>query len=441
MINLAIIIAVSEYCGEAHPLPGCKNDGTAISILLNEEQKFADTLVIDSKTLSSSVKQRLVDFFARHKDNVIGEVFFYFSGHGEFYSGEFYYLLSDYRSSARKQTSLENTELDNMVRSLQPSLFVKVVDACHSGLSYVKDGSELRKHLDLSINNFKKIYFMFSSQLSQYSYQDAALSYFTRRFVESVSLRDTNTVRYKDIIDYVSDAFALDTIQTPFFVTQADHTEIFLEMRDEKKNALKAFLPTNERKEGVGSANNKNFELVDLVKVDAQAYCSEEQTMVVLEKISEQICSYVLPPDLGELYETDTERMPLSDFTQSSGIGIWIDQNLKDKRYFVSPTREIREAKKKVLKNQLFFALNLGPKSDDDYMTVTENKQFIIGITPSVELPFGVLALFAEPKYLNLFAYEMYVVPIVSMNSYPLILDLRLPGSFELERTQICEPV
>ena len=90
------------------------------------EQRFAEVLLIDSETSSNSVKQRLIDFVARHKDGDINDIVFYFTGHGDFHDGEFYYMLSDYRSSARKQTSLENTELDNLIRSLRPALFGKL---------------------------------------------------------------------------------------------------------------------------------------------------------------------------------------------------------------------------------------------------------------------------------------------------------------------------
>ncbi len=419
MISLAIVIAVSEYSGDATPLPACKNDGAAIATLVNGEQRFAETLFIDSETSSKNVKQRLIEFIAKHKHSEVEDVFFYFTGHGEFYGGEFYYLLSDYRSAARKQTSLENTELDNLIRSLRPTLFAKVVDACHSGLSYVKDGGELRKHLDSSINAFKKVYFMFSSQSSQPSYQDKSLSYFTRRFVESIILRESSSVRYKDIIDYVSDAFTQDTIQTPFFVTQADHTELFIEVSADMRKTASAFLPTGALNGTATQAGVLELSLVDFIKQDASLYCSEEQTASVLEQISKSLRSYKFPPDLCELYSLEFEEIPLSDFKYGSGIGIWIDKNLTDKRYFVAPTKETRQEAKKVLKEpfeMLNFSARISGGSDDiNYKTVTVNKQYIVGFKPSVELPFGALALYGEPKYLNLFACRMYVVPIVSM--------------------------
>jgi len=419
MISLAIVIAVSEYSGDATPLPACKNDGAAIATLINGEQRFAETLFIDSETSSKSVKQRLIEFVAKHKHSEVEDVFFYFTGHGEFHGGEFYYLLSDYRSAARKQTSLENKELDNLIRSLRPTLFAKVVDACHSGFSYVKDGSELRKHLDSSIDAFKKVYFMFSSQSNQPSYQDKALSYFTRRFVESIILGDSSSVRYKDIIDYVSDAFTQDTIQTPFFVTQADHTEIFLEVSEDTRKTVTTFLPTGIPSIATAQAGVQELSLVEFVKRDASLYCSEEKTVSVLVQISESIHSYKLPRDLSELYSLVFEQIPLSDFRYGDGIGIWIDKNLTDKRYFVSVEKETRQETKKVLKSAFEMlsvsSLSLGQADDGKYKTVTEVRQYIVGFKPSVELPFGALALYGEPKYLNLFACRMYVVPIVSM--------------------------
>ena len=42
MINLAIVIAVSDYTGDAIPLPGCRNDGAAVACLFNGEQRLAE---------------------------------------------------------------------------------------------------------------------------------------------------------------------------------------------------------------------------------------------------------------------------------------------------------------------------------------------------------------------------------------------------------------
>jgi Caspase domain len=131
MTNLGIVVAVSDYSGEANPLPGCARDGEAIANVLRSELRFEDVLVITDDTKSGSVKARLIEFLAKHKGKEIGDLVFYFTGHGDFVGQEFYYLLTDYEQKRRKQTALENSEIDNLVRGLNPELFVKIVDACH----------------------------------------------------------------------------------------------------------------------------------------------------------------------------------------------------------------------------------------------------------------------------------------------------------------------
>lgn len=54
---------------------------------------------------------------AKYTGKEVEEIFFYVTGHGQFYDNEFYYLLSDFDKTKRKKTSLENTELDQMFRS------------------------------------------------------------------------------------------------------------------------------------------------------------------------------------------------------------------------------------------------------------------------------------------------------------------------------------
>ena len=64
-----------------------------------------------------------------NEQDSIEDFFFYFTGHGQCDEDEFYYLLSDFSFSELKQTSLENSELDNWIRNLNPKTTIKVVDA------------------------------------------------------------------------------------------------------------------------------------------------------------------------------------------------------------------------------------------------------------------------------------------------------------------------
>ncbi len=215
MKNLAVILAVSTYL-RADPLPACTRDGEAVAEVIKSSGRF-ETLVISGDNGAAEVKQELVEFVNANKGEKIDQFVFYFTGHGDLVGEEFYYILSDYEKTRIKQTSLENSELDNLVRSLVPQLFVKIVDACHSGVSYIKSAEQLQEYIKGTKDRFSSVYFMFSSLSGQKSYADDNLSDFTKCIVEAVKCQQGKMARYKDIMDFVSDYFELNASQNSIF--------------------------------------------------------------------------------------------------------------------------------------------------------------------------------------------------------------------------------
>lgn len=229
--NAAIVIAVSEY-KNANRLLASKNDGILMRDVLQQTGKFPpeNIFVADHQTDSATVKTGLAAFIKEleTKPDDIDEVFFYFTGHGLSVNGDFFFIFSDFDPKKLNQTTLSNTELDGMLRTLSSELAVKVVDACQSGSQYIKSSDELEKTLkQKSQPHFKSCYFMFSSEEAQSSWQDDRLSYFTRSFLSAVHEGGAHPVRYKDIISYIADEFEGNTLQKPVFVAQGGFTEIF----------------------------------------------------------------------------------------------------------------------------------------------------------------------------------------------------------------------
>ena len=163
-MKIAILIGVSQY-KSISSLPSCKSDVELIKKLLHATKQYNDSLCLAENEDCAKVKEKTTSFIKKHKGEDIEEVFFYYTGHGDFYEDEFYYMLSDFDSGKRRQNSLENSEVDNWLRSLKPNVTVKVVDACHSGMMYVKDDQAVEKYLDKSGKCFQVCYFMFSSKL------------------------------------------------------------------------------------------------------------------------------------------------------------------------------------------------------------------------------------------------------------------------------------
>src|SRR4051794_39289323 len=142
-MHLAILIGVASYKRPVSDLPACANDVKLMSQLIKYTNKFGPTLELAKDTSSAEVKTQLAQFINEHRGKAIEELLFYYSGHGDLFKDDFYFLFSDFDEHRRNQTSLTNDELDSMLRTLSPKLMVKVVDACHAGVAYVKEPDAL----------------------------------------------------------------------------------------------------------------------------------------------------------------------------------------------------------------------------------------------------------------------------------------------------------
>lgn len=420
MTNVAVVISVSEYI-EQQSLLACKNDGEAMAHLLRETGRFDQILVIESDTQAALVKGRLSDFINKI-DEPLDEFFFYFSGHGDFDGTDFSYILSDYSEKKRKQTSLSNEELDGMVRSVSPKLYVKVVDACNSGVPYIKSNDEFIDHLKLIKGNLTNVYFMFSSGSNQYSYQDDKISYFTDSFVKSIVNHPGRSIRYKDIMSFVSDDFANRGLQTPVFVAQASLTEIFCEIPQELKRDLKQYikLDISDYGDELPLKNGANVSLLEAISKDATRYVTREAAMEVLSEVQRFLSSVKLSEELGAIFDISfhvEEGSPPS----AAQIGRWL-MGAKDQTFFAKPDIEIETYQKRVpkhwrLMNHLAMPRWLLDESEDDFTYVDAKREVVSGFRFTSDMPFGYLRLRMEPKYLNVAPEEACIVLLLSMTS------------------------
>ncbi len=424
-MNLGIVIAVSDYNLLGSDLPGCAVDGKAISTILKTDNKFDEVLVITDNTSSGDVKSKLIEFISRNKKNEIDDVVFYFTGHGDFSGDEFYYLLSDYDNKRKKQTSLENTELDNLLRTLNPSNTVKIVDACHSGTAYIKDPDAFDTYLKSTQGEFKKCYFMFSSQSDQYSYQDSYLSDFTKSIVESIHSHTSNIIRYKDIIDYVSDAFSGNSSQTPFFIVQADFTESFCTVSDTLKKSISDLLEGKDLKDI--KLTNTEKTLLELIQADADKYCNEEEAVDQLKLFIDIIKKLPLSKKINDIYQTNyQEESDYNNIPNANAIGKWLDNN--DNELFAKVITEKIVITKKVRKKSAWANGSLrylGGLDDDEnnYKTVKVPQLYVAGFNSTIDLPLTMLKIIAEPKFPNIAAAAGYIVPILSKTNLQVFVS------------------
>jgi hypothetical protein len=421
MTNIAVVIAVSAYTS-IPPLKACSQDGKIIGTLLKMNGRFEEVAIINGDQSAAQVKAELIEFITKFHNTSIDQFLFYFTGHGLFASEEVHLLLRDYDKNRPKQTSLENSELDNLVRPLTPSLYIKIVDACHSGISYIKSSNDFEKYMKGANDQFKKLYFMFSSQSDQKSYATDAMSYFTKSIVEAIARFEGPSIRYKDVIDFVSDYFTADSEQTPHFVTQADFTDIFCDINTTIKAEAQAFLNIGNPLFPPSKDGTQANSVISIVKEDAKNYCTQQEANESLNDTLKELSNVAMPDSLEELYEFELDPCNDTPVPNASAIGIWLAKQADDKPWFARVITEMITVK--VNKKDPFDIAvfqNLG-----NPRIVEEQKKVISGFRSTVEIPYSYLSFSAKQKYPNLERVECVVVPIVSRTNVRLFWANRI---------------
>jgi hypothetical protein len=159
--------------------------------------------------------------------------------------------------------------------------------------------------------------------------------------------------------------------------------------------------------------------MVDLLKEDANRFCSKEEAHSVLfaivEQIKERLTGESQIHDLYEISVTREEKNPPAP----RSIGEWIDKNRGN--YFAQPTIETRT--RRVLRHPFAASALFGhAPSEADYTNETVN--VIAGFSFTSAMPFNHVRSRLEPRYPNLTPEECFVVPILSRT------DIRLFWAF-----------
>lgn len=409
-MNIAIIIGVSKYSEAKNNLPGCKNDAKAIHDVIQRTDKFTPILYINEEETSAKTKELITNFVLEHKGKQVDELFFYYSGHGEFVNDEFFYILSDFDTKKRKQTSLQNSEIDDLIRTLSPQLVVKVIDACQSGTTYIKESNVISKYFTDTKKGFQKCYFLNSSLNNQSSYQDELISFFTQSFIKSIKEHSTDEIRYKDIVDFISDEFETNSEQTPFFVIQADYTEKFCVLSKGMKEFLASFNPSITK--GI-DAKSKPSTIAELVRLDASEYVDKAGAIKTVELVQKEVLTFKLDADIAELFKIDMKFLEdYQSVSKRSAIGTWIKEN--PNIYFAVPTYE----KIDTTPNQ-FIGLGgiqtYNPLRASLFVEDPKNYRYEInGFEQKIEVPFKTISIDIIGNYPNVTNYNCIIVFLLS---------------------------
>lgn len=410
-MKVAILIGVVEFDSYSN-LNGCKNDVDAVKDIIEASKNFDEIKVYDNRVESAVIKDSLRLLFEDLHEKNVDELFFYFTGHGSFFRDEFYYILSDYDEDKRRQTSLQNSEIDTLIKSISPEIVVKVIDACESGVSYVKGDSKakaIEKHYNDTKDEFKKCYFLHSSLTTQASYQNSNISDFTKSFLSAIETNENSKIRYKDIIDYISDDFEKRTDQTPFFVAQGAFTETFLNSSEEIKRIIQKYIGKSSSTANENKDSTIYNSFIEKIQKDAEDYASEEEVLGLLHKIQTNLESKKLNSDMSQLFDLEVIfEYSLDDLPKSKAIVNWLNDNKHD--YFTSFTYDIETYEENVPVNVFgtFFEMMKEPKK------VTKQRSVLSGYDLTVDVPYKSILINLNPKYPNISKHACLIAFVIS---------------------------
>jgi hypothetical protein len=436
-LKLAIVIGVSNYLFE-HSLIACKKDADLIKVIFERLHKFDDICFLNDSPKGKDAKQRITDFVNSHKGKQIDELVFYYSGHGARFDDDFFYIFSDFKADKREVTGLRNTELDGLLRNLEPELTVKIVDACYSGSMYIKSDGDIKPLLEKSAreNNLKKVYFLHSSSEAETSIATQDYSFFTHSFLESLT-QEPGQIRYRDIMAFVADNMAAQGLPKPVFVVQADNTEIFGTIDADLINFTKSTLAINEGVSADAAAQIESRvslqdELLQLVKTKSvNEFCTRGEVDANLSTVNGLLSSQKWPPNVCSLFDIDLAEIEnTANIANAVAIGTWLKKN-EAENYFATPryekvayeVEEYRVLPKRPISSSNSFLANarvmsrlIGGEDENEYKLekVKKTKSVINGFLYSVDPPFKSVRLSFTPRYTALENYSLAIVIIFS---------------------------
>ncbi|EAH6868772.1 caspase family protein [Campylobacter lari] len=307
MKNIAILVGNSEY-QNLSKLHLCREDISSMQNILNLSKKFE--IHIFENYQSEQLKSELSKIIRELEKFKINELLFYYTGHGLF-KERFYYLPINFTDKQFETTSLSNDELDNMLKSLDAEMVIKIIDACQSGQQYIKESDQASVKKSLTQHFFKKCHFFFSSMNNQSSMGDDKGSYFTNAIIESILAHKTDSIRYMDVQSYVADYFSSRSeSQTPFFVNQSNATEIFLnELTSIQKEFENNNLMTNNGEDIVQEIENDKIDIVEKLKTLSKKYIVEDVAQKTIKCIfDENNINSMFNDDIKLIYDIKIEK-------------------------------------------------------------------------------------------------------------------------------------
>lgn len=428
-MNIAFVIGNSDY-ESLSKLEACKNDVKAVNEVLKATSKYEKIFVEENKK-SSEIKKSIANKIEslKKENKEIEELVFYYTGHGCYKNDQFYFLPTDYDSKRHSSTSLSNDELDEMLKSLTPHLTIKLVDACESGQPYIKSSKEIKDtFLNTSKSRFNNCYFMYSSNRNQESSASDEFGFFTFSLLRAIKNCPENEIRYKDIIDYITDDFADNDEQKPFFVAQADFTEYFSRDLKSAKEVLTSYNLEFEAiiedcsVDEISSAKG----LIDFIREDSEECIDKENAINNLNKLKEAVKQVLLNKKIEGIY--DLSVLEISKISDVNGIEDILD-DVKDYKYemFIKLKYGTEEYETEVQVPKAvnpLFGRALNPFLQEyETKTVTRKRRIVTGFEHSFNTPFSGLIVQLNPKFPNIKKHQLNLIFVFNKRDFIIYSD------------------
>lgn len=424
-MKIAIVIGVEKYESKSFDdLSACKKDAAAIKAVIENVKHLEEILFLGENESASEIKRKISDLVEKYKGEDLKELFFYFSGHGERFEDDFFYVLSDFDPKRKETTGLRNSELDDWIKTLSPKLCIKIIDACFSGTQYIKSEFNAEEELTKSAKKYglNDVYFWFSSRDSESSYAGTEFSYFTESILTAISELE-GEVRYREIMAAVADDFADKGGPKPIFATQSDNIEKFGTITKQTHNIINKLFGFSEEQDSQEATPKtqppapKEESIYARVQKISTSTCYNEQTLIAfINEFKKEIESW--PTEIKKIYKIslDADLFP-SDIPNQSRIGEWLNSKAEE-NYFAavaygtkSYTTEEYKAlpKKPTTKNDPFGIIGASLSALSRYRnqeeveykleTVTKTKQYVSGFNYTHSAQNRILRLDFNPVF------------------------------------------
>lgn len=403
-MNIAILIGISKYKSEA-ALPACGLDAENMRRLLATTKKYDEIQLVTENTNASHVKDALRQFFGKYQSvSGIEEAFVYFSGHGV-YQNDAMLCCSDYDANRPATTSISNSELDDLLRSVRPAVAVKVIDACQSGSPYIKEASAgFEKALGKS--SLGSFICMASSRQDQSSYASASESFFTKRWIEAALSKEDGSMLYRDIQAALADAFVANADQTPFFVNQGTGLEIFSTVTEDMKALALArtkSLAPHKPEEAIAQLIKAHVEARD------KEFVSHRAVIAAVEASKEALAASDIADPLVQSFYAKSLRadVKLTAIPKARSVAAFAEEQSWAKRYFVKVNHE--SYRTRVPKDPYGLSVGItkrvlgGGLSDDDFVMETRVRPSTLESTESLALEVAEVSYTSEHPSLPAF--------------------------------------